>query len=160
MKVRQALSADFRSVDDLLETVYVGEGYTSADRGGALRSVADRSQACTIMVATNDDGVVVGTVTLITSQNSYAQIRGETEAEVRLLAVSPEARGGGAGAALMHCCMERSKAAGFERLVLSTQTTMVAAHRLYERLEFAREESRDWQRASGRRMLVYVLQLA
>ena len=159
MEVREARTKDFQAVDDLLETVYVGEGYTPADRAAALRSAADRSQVCAILVALDDADTVIGTVTLIASPNSYAQIRTETEAEVRVLAVAPSARGSGVGDALMRTVIDRATVAGFERLVLSTQTTMLAAHRLYERLGFVRDESRDWRRGNGRQMLVYVLQL-
>jgi ribosomal protein S18 acetylase RimI-like enzyme len=159
MEVRKALGADLEAVDALVEAVYVGESYTPADRAGALRTAAVRASECDLFVAVDDAGRVAGSVTMITNHGQFAQIRNETEAEVRLLAVSPDARGSGAGEALMRRCIERATLAGFERLVLSTQTTMLAAHRLYERLEFIRDETRDWQRGNGRRMLVYTLEL-
>jgi len=56
-----------------------------------------------------------------------------------MLAVAPEARGRGVGAALVRAAAERARATeACERLALSTQPTMHSAHRLYERLGFTR----------------------
>jgi ribosomal protein S18 acetylase RimI-like enzyme len=67
------------------------------------------------------------------------------EAEIRMLAVAHEARGQGAGEALVRACVDRARATdGCVRVVLSTQRTMHAAHRIYERLGFVRVPERDW----------------
>jgi ribosomal protein S18 acetylase RimI-like enzyme len=56
-----------------------------------------------------------------------------------------EARGRGAGEALVRACVDRARAVeGCVRVVLSTQRTMRPAHRLYERLGFVRSPDRDW----------------
>jgi hypothetical protein len=44
-------------------------------------------------------------------------------------------------------------------MVLSTDTRMAAAHRLYERLGFARLPERDWTPLPGVDLLVYALDL-
>ena len=57
-----------------------------------------------------------------------------------------EARGRGAGEALVRACVERARAVeGCVSVVLSTQRTMRAAHRIYERLGFTRTPERDWK---------------
>ena len=61
-----------------------------------------------------------------------------------MLAVSAAARGRGAGEALVRACVDRARALGRTRMVLSTQRSMHAAHRVYERLGFTRNPARDW----------------
>lgn len=102
---------------------------------------------------------VSGTVTFMTSGSPYAQIALPGEAEFRLLAVEPGARRGGMGQALVSACIERARGRGATALVLSTQPSMLAAHRLYERLGFQRAPERDWRTASGGERLVYRLGL-
>jgi len=62
---------------------------------------------------------------------------GET-CEVRKMYFLPEARGVGAGAAMMARCLEAAREAGFARCYLETLTGMDAAQRLYERSGFRR----------------------
>ncbi|RZA18803.1 MAG: GNAT family N-acetyltransferase [Lysobacteraceae bacterium] len=58
--------------------------------------------------------------------------------ELRKMYFLPEARGIGAGAAMMQRCLEAARAAGFVRCYLETLTGMDAAQRLYERSGFQR----------------------
>ena len=66
------------------------------------------------------------------------------EAEFRTLAVAPAGRGRGVGTALVRECIDRARALGRRRVVLSTQPMMHAAHRVYERFGFTRAPERDW----------------
>ena len=66
------------------------------------------------------------------------------EAEFRTLAVAPAGRGRGVGTALVRECIDRARALGRSRVVLSTQPMMHAAHRVYERFGFTRAPERDW----------------
>lgn len=75
-----------------------------------------------------------------------ADIARPGEAEIRMLAVSREARGRGIGEALVCACVDRALATeACTAVVLSTQRTMHAAHRIYERLGFTRAPERDWK---------------
>jgi len=58
--------------------------------------------------------------------------------ELRKMYFLPEARGMGAGAAMMAMCLEAARAAGFTRCYLETLGGMDAAMRLYERSGFQR----------------------
>jgi len=78
--------------------------------------------------------------------------------EVRLLAVPPEARGHGIGAALMEACAERARRAGARALGLHTTDLMRAAVRMYERLGYVRAPEHDFVPAPG--MLVKGYRLA
>ncbi len=58
--------------------------------------------------------------------------------ELRKMYFLPEARGLGAGAAMMQVCLDAARAAGFTRCYLETLGGMDAAMRLYERSGFQR----------------------
>ena len=58
--------------------------------------------------------------------------------ELRKMYFLPEARGRGAGAALMRHCLDAARELGFKRCYLETLTGMDAAMRLYERSGFRR----------------------
>lgn len=58
--------------------------------------------------------------------------------ELRKMYFLPEARGIGAGAAMMSRCLDAAREAGFTRCYLETLTGMDAAQRLYERSGFRR----------------------
>jgi ribosomal protein S18 acetylase RimI-like enzyme len=76
-----------------------------------------------------------------------------------MLVVDPAVRGRGVGDLLVGACLDRARAAGKRRMVLSTDPRMGAAHRLYERLGFTRLTERDWSPLPGVNLLAYVLEL-
>ena len=66
-----------------------------------------------------------------------------------MLAVAPEAQGRGVGEALSRACVARARAAGRGQILLHSTDRMTTAHRLYERLGFARDASLDWEPLPG-----------
>ncbi len=159
LTIRVARPADFAEVERLTVAVYLGEGFTSPGRGAALRQTATRAAATELLVAVPDTGGLAGAVSYIGRGGPYRQIAGDDEGEVRLLAVARESRGQGTGAALVQGCIAAARRDGKRALVLSTQPSMLAAQRLYERLGFVRAAARDWPQASGVSMQVYSLDL-
>ncbi|MCU1615175.1 MAG: Acetyltransferase, N-acetylglutamate synthase, partial [Frankiales bacterium] len=81
------------------------------------------------------------------------------EAAFRMLVVDPAVRGRGVGELLVRACLDRARAAGKRRMVLSTDPRMRSAHRLYERLGFTRLAERDWSPMPGTDLLVYARDL-
>lgn len=143
----------------LLKRVYVGDGYSSAERAEVFMQRTTFEAGGTMLVARGSAGTVVGAVLHLHPNGPLAQVARNDEAEFRVLAVAPEARGQGIGEALVTTCVQRARAVGAPAVVLWSQPTMPAAHRLYERLGFVRVPHRDEDDARGFRRLVFRLVL-
>ncbi len=112
-----------------------------------LKDAAARAQHAILLMMTegaDGQGTVLGTITVVAAGTQFSELAQEGEFELRMLAVSPLARGKGVGRTLATAAIERARQEGASRIVLSTMENMTIAHGLYERLGFVREESRDW----------------
>ena len=78
---------------------------------------------------------------------------------LRLLAVSPEARGHGIGRVLMDECVRRARTSGAPTLGLHTMEVMAVARRLYERMGFVRVPEDDFHPVGGILVMGYRLDL-
>ena len=88
-------------------------------------------------------------------------IGGEADTcELRKMYFLPEARGLGAGAAMMQVCLETARAIGFKQCYLETLGGMDAAMRLYERSGFKRIEAPMGATGHGGCNAFYLLDLA
>ncbi|MEV7287383.1 GNAT family N-acetyltransferase [Streptomyces sp. NPDC093252] len=152
-RIRPATPTEYPHLGTLVADTYLTEGYLDFGPDDpylpVLKDVAARAAHAEILVAEAPDGLtdlpdgIAGTVTFVPrGATPMADIATGDEAEIRMLAVAPKARGHGIGEALVRACVTR--AAGAHRIVLSTQSEMHAAHRLYERLGFVRTPHRDW----------------
>ncbi|HEY7781494.1 MAG TPA: GNAT family N-acetyltransferase [Ktedonobacterales bacterium] len=106
-------------------------------------------------------GRLVGSVWLYPPR-AQAYVHGPVSAswpEVRLMAVAPDARGQGIGAALLRECERRARLGGATTLGLHTHDAMRAAIRLYERAGFVRAPELDFQPPSGVLVKGYLLLL-
>ncbi|HEY8544892.1 MAG TPA: GNAT family N-acetyltransferase, partial [Acidimicrobiales bacterium] len=104
---------------------------------------------------------VLGGVTYVPGpESSSAEFTDPDTAGIRMLAVSSDAQGRGVGAALVRACIDRARAAGKRRIALHSTERMTAAHRLYLRLGFVRDEATDWEPVPGLTLLGFRLDLA
>ena len=153
MIVRLARAAELAEVGELRVTAYDSEHLLDAVPSYAdrLRRLGEHGE---VLVAVDGDKIL-GTVTLERWHEASEMATGPEEAEIRALAVAPEAQGRGVGRALVQAVIDRAVARKAERLVLHTQPTMFAAHRLYERAGFVRVPDRDFEPAPGLWLLGY-----
>jgi len=160
--IRRAAPEDYEVVGALTVRAYLDEGHlpTDAEYAGTLADARARAEQAELWVAVNDaDGRVVGSVTFAAPGSDFHEIAAADEGDVRMLAVDGTARGRGIGDALMLRCVERARDLGLSALALSTQPSMRAAHRIYERMGFERVPQRDWSPAPGITLLAYRLDL-
>lgn len=94
------------------------------------------SPATRLLVARNDDGVVVGSLTLV-----VFRIPTGVGAWIEDVVVDAAARGRGTGEALMREALRLAEAAGAQAVNLTSRPDRAAANRLYQRLGFERRET-------------------
>ena len=141
--VRPVRPEEHEAGADLVAAVYVGEGFSPSDDEPYLRDVASRADTATVLVAVSGDALL-GTVTVATRLGRWASHAGPGEAVVRLLAVTPAARGRGVGESLLRAAVGVARDDGCALVRLSTQEDMTDAQRLYPRVGFVRTPDDDW----------------
>ncbi|MQY34847.1 hypothetical protein SRB17_28170 [Streptomyces sp. RB17] len=146
--IRHATPDEYGPLGEITAQAYLQDGLLDFGESDAyldeLRNVGKRAAAADVLVAARND-TLLGGVTFVPSPGPMADIARPEEAEIRMLAVARAGRGQGAGEALVRACVDRARAIeGCRAVVLSTQRTMHAAHRIYERLGFVRTPERDW----------------
>jgi ribosomal protein S18 acetylase RimI-like enzyme len=157
--VEAARAADFPRIAELTVGVYVGGGLASEDYAQELADVTGRAALSELLVVRDGSGTVVGSVALVLSGAFGNVTTSDEEAAFRMLVVDPAVQGRGVGELLVSTCLDRARAAGKRRMVISTDPRMTAAHRLYERLGFTRLPERDWSPVPGIDLLVYARDL-
>jgi ribosomal protein S18 acetylase RimI-like enzyme len=159
LTVESAGPDDFARIAQLTVDVYVGGGLAGDAYTPQLADVAGRAGRSDLLVVRDTAGRILGSVALVLAGDFGEVTTSDEEAAFRMLVVDPEARGQGVGELLVTTCLERARAAGKHRMVLSTDPRMSAAHRLYERLGFRRLAERDWSPMPGVDLLVYAREL-
>lgn len=114
----------------------------------AIMSEADTQPDVERIVA-ELDGEIVGSVALFPAKtDAYEGYVDELDyPEIRMLSVTPQARGKGVGTALISECIRRTKAKGFQSIGLHTADFMGSAMKLYEHLGFERLPQFDFEPA-------------
>ena len=139
--------------------VYVDGGLATPAYAPELADVEGRASRSELLVVRDTAGRVVGSVALVLEGDFGNVTTSDAEAAFRMLVVDPDVQGQGVGRLLVTECLERARAAGKRRMVLSTDPLMTAAHRLYERVGFTRLPERDWSPVPGVDLLVYAIDL-
>jgi len=145
-------------LEALIRRVYVDGGFTRPDVASTLFAGASIRRRGRLLFLRDADHSLVGTVIVVAPDSPARRIATAGEAEMHLLAVSSERRNGGLGRILVDAALRRARHDGYSRMVLWTQPTMHAAHRLYERAGFLRAPERDMLH-DGRPFIVYQMSL-
>jgi len=160
--LRRAQPEELAAVGELTLAAYVADGIIDHDHSYAseLRAAAHRAAEAELIVAADPiSHELLGTVTFCLTGSHYAEIAQAGEAEFRMLAVAPAARGRGIGHDLARWCVDRAREQGCTALVLSSLDNMHTAHRLYERMGFRRLPERDWTPEPDITLVAYRLEL-
>lgn len=162
VSIRPVRAEEHEALGEMTAQAYLGDGLLDFGADDPyleqLRAVGRRAAEALVLAAVDADGELLGGVTYVPPGSPWADIAYRDEAEFRMLAVSARARGRGAGEALVRACVDRARAtAGLSGIVLSTQSSMEAAHRIYRRLGFVRTPERDWSPLPGFTLLTFRL---
>jgi predicted N-acetyltransferase YhbS len=158
LEIREIRDDEADALGELTVRVYEAIGATEdGDYVVQLRDVRARMASCTVLVAVDDDGRVVGGVAYVPPTSEWADVSKADEAEFRMLAVDPDQQGRGIGEALVQACIDRATADGKVRLALLSNHMMKPAHRLYERLGFVRAPERDLYISAAVDLKAYLL---
>ncbi|TFD93587.1 GNAT family N-acetyltransferase [Jeotgalibacillus sp. R-1-5s-1] len=115
----------------------------------AISSDADQQEGVDLIVA-EVNGVILGSVALFPAKtDAYEGYVDELDyPEIRVLAVSQEARGKGVASALIDECIARTKAKGYDYIGLHTGEFMKDAIALYAKYGFERMPQYDFEPAN------------
>lgn len=108
----------------------------------AVGKMANLAESANLFVA-EDNGNIVGGVALVPPNDNPNSHFDKTWAAIRMLVVSPEARGKGVGRALTEACIEHAKQSQVKTIGLHTSPIMEIALAMYQRMGFEKFKSID-----------------
>ncbi len=145
--VYQGTITEDAEIISLLNSVFVGEDYTDKSSAEKMFIISEIQKRGEIILARSNTKLV-GMIIFVPNTSPACQVAKPDEAEIHLLAVSPEARNQGIASGLISECEKNAVSSGYSKMVLSTQQTMKAAHHVYEKLDYLRNPARDWSRSN------------
>jgi ribosomal protein S18 acetylase RimI-like enzyme len=157
--IREALAGEMGAVGALRVAAYDAQRLLEANPPYAATLAALGADGHGTVLVADHGGQLLGTAMLEPWHDGSEIARGPQEAEVRGVAVAPQAQGHGVGRALMLEVIDRARAAGARRLLLSTQSAMTAAQAMYASLGFERLPDLDWTPLPDLTLLVFGLAL-
>jgi ribosomal protein S18 acetylase RimI-like enzyme len=157
--VRPARRGELAAVGELTVAAYRTIDAAPPFYERVLRDTAARAGDAELLVATDEAGALLGTVTFCLAGTPFAEISRPGEAEFRMLATDPAAQGRGVGRALVRAVLSRAAELDIRRVVLCSSTVMRRAQELYLRLGFQRLPERDWNPVPEVRLLAFARDL-
>lgn len=151
VRVRPMRPDDAAEVGRLTLASYDAYGFIGGTYREELGDPVQRLGGAAAVLVAELAGRVVGTVTYVLPGDDQWEGRPIPEGDCgfRVLAVDPSAEGSGIGRHLVEHCLERARADGRHRLVITTMEWMTRAHALYDRLGFVRRPDLDIRFPSG-----------
>ncbi|QCR33798.1 GNAT family N-acetyltransferase [Lysinibacillus sp. SGAir0095] len=151
MIIRDAVKGEFQHIKELRLQSYIEHAkkiprtHWEALKQSILSD--EETQEGIERIVAEIDGEIVGTVALFSPEiEAYkGLLEGQlNHPELRMLAVSPNARGKGVAKTLVSECIDRSKEKGYKSMGLHTADFMESAVRLYTSLGFIRVPENDF----------------
>lgn len=124
---------------------YDAYGSISGSYRAALADPSRRARGATAVLVAELVGEVVGTITEVRPGDAEWEGRPTPEGDCgfRVLAVDPTVEASGVGRRLVTTCLDRARAEGCRRAVITSMDWMTRAHRLYTGLGFVRRADLD-----------------
>lgn len=111
-----------------------------------LLDAATRAAEAELVVAADESGAVLGTVTWCPVGSPWRELATRhDQGEFRMLSVLPEARRQGIARALVEWCVERARSERMTEIVMCSLVMMRPAHSLYASMGFVRAPELDWE---------------
>jgi ribosomal protein S18 acetylase RimI-like enzyme len=160
VRVRAARADDLAAIGRLTVDAYVEDGFLGPDHPYVveLGDAAGRNEHGEVLVAVDDGGTVLGSVTVANPGTPLASEISEGELTFRMLAVAPSARRRGAGRALVEAVIAQAAELRVRRIVIFSGELMTAAHRIYLTHGFRRLPERDLA-AEDQKVWAFALEL-
>lgn len=143
-KIEATNCVDFSDAElaELLKEVYVGEGYVDAEQAETIfEADAIRSRGLIITASNVIRQSLAGLVIMVPPTSSARKLAKEDEVEVHLLAVKKDYRNNNVGCRLLSELVLQAQSEGYKKIILWTQSSMVAAQNLYSKLGFIHESN-------------------
>lgn len=142
MEIREATADDAVAIALLWTEAYCGEEPDMRTQPYEVAEVEAARAAGQIFVA-DEDGVVAAVVVLYPPGARGVAVAGPAETELARLAVAERFQHRGLGWSLTSHCIDSSLEMGAEGIALWSRPYQLAAHSLYEYLNFRRDPVRD-----------------
>lgn len=140
-------------LSNLLTQVYVTAGFTTPEEASSLfEPSAVRKRGVLIGAREKQHSILAGVVIVVPPDSPAKRLAKNNEAEIHLLGVMPEYRRHGLGRMLVETAIDKAKRSGYSKVILWTQFSMNAAHKMYESIGFIHID--DMTR-NGREFRVY-----
>jgi ribosomal protein S18 acetylase RimI-like enzyme len=145
VRVRLMRAEEADEVSALVEAAYAADFELSETYRADIAAVAERARDHQVWVATDAaSGILLGTVSTPRAGRAISPLARAGELDFRFLGVTAGARRRGIGALLVEHVLLLARLRGTPRVVLNTGPDMVAAHRLYEGMDFHRLHEREF----------------
>ncbi|MFT4763783.1 MAG: ribosomal protein S18 acetylase RimI-like enzyme [Oleispira sp.] len=129
-------------LSELLTEVYVGEGYVDAEQAVTMfEAAAIRSRGKIITASNVIQQSLAGLVIMVPPTSSARKLAKEDEVEVHLLAVKKDYRNNNLGHRLISELILQAQREEYNKIILWTQSSMIAAQKLYSKLGFVHESN-------------------
>jgi len=140
-------------LSELLKEVYVGEDYVDEEQAEALfEAAAIRSRGKIITASNVARQSLAGLVIMVPPTSNARKLAKEDEVEIHLLAVKKDYRNNNLGYRLLSELILQAQNEGYKKIILWTQSSMVAAQNLYSKIGFVHESNFE---AKGRDFYLY-----
>jgi ribosomal protein S18 acetylase RimI-like enzyme len=141
IRVRPYVETDREAVNAVARAAFAQYSQDYEDWPSFIEGIgrmADLADNADVLVA-EQDGVIVGAVAHVGPGRPRAAFFPDEWSVIRMLVVDPQARGQGAGRALVAGCLRCAQEAGAPAVGLHTSPVMASALRMYEAIGFVRD---------------------